>query len=271
MKIAIQGELGSFHHQAAIEMFGEQTEVKPYEIFSDVFEAVMNSETDIGLIAIENSTYGAISEVQHLLLDSSLYVIGEHYLAVNHYLMSLDDIETKDLQKGEIRSMPVALGQCKKWLGSNLPSAKLVPMYDTVGALLSTKNSRVPAAAVAGKFAATTHNAKILDGPINDARSNTTRFVVLSRKPQQQGNKYSAFLTTGHKPGSLRRHLVNFESFGYNLTHLSSMPIPDNPFSYRFFVEMTGPNPMPDDLQKNEDIRILGCYESTTDKLIRHD
>ncbi|HMQ96786.1 MAG TPA: prephenate dehydratase domain-containing protein [Candidatus Nanoperiomorbaceae bacterium] len=241
-KILIQGELGSFHHEAAIKLFGSDIEIIPCSSFTSVFAQIDNDI--LGLVAIENSLYGSINEVYDLLEKSDAKIIAETELSIHQNLITLPGAALADIR--EVYSHPVALAQCENYLANNLPHAEKVEFEDTAAAVRHITERNDPSlAAIASRAAAELYNTQILAPQIEDNPVNFTRFVALSKAPerhralvqQPQAGKSSITLITGHQPGALYEALGVFVSHQVNLTKLQSRPIIGEKWHYRFYLD----------------------------------
>jgi prephenate dehydratase len=270
MRVAIQGEAGSFHHQVAKQWFGNDVSIVPGETFGEVFATLARFEADMVVTAVENSLYGSINEVLDLLESYQFAVVGEVFLRVGQQLIGLPGADLKNITK--IYSHPVALAQCEQFLESNLPHAERIEHHDTAASVEFVKKlGDSHAAAIAGETAATLHGLPVLARDIEDNKANYTRFLVLSPRAERVtgANKASLVITTDHAPGALGRVLAAFAGRGANLTKLQSRPIIGEPWKYRFYLDVeTSPQILADTLAeiKKEGVEttVLGTYVAAT-------
>ena len=269
-KILIQGELGSFHHEAAVKLFGSDIEIAPCSTFQQVFARL--SDTEIGLVATDNSLYGGINEVYDLLEKSDVRIFAETELSIHQNLIALRDARITDIK--EVYSHPVALAQCENYLANNLPHAEKVEFEDTAAAVRFITEQNDPSkAAIASSASAKLYNVLILASKIEDNAVNFTRFVALSRTPELHRQlahkplvgKASIILTTNHQPGALYEALGVFVSHQVNLTKLQSRPVIGEKWRYRFYLDLEAtPNQVPEliaDLELiGNDVYHLGNY-----------
>jgi prephenate dehydratase len=236
MNIAIQGEAGSFHEQAAYEWFGSNTDIYPCMTFAQEFDAYENGDVDAIVVAVENTIYGSINEVYPLIEDCSAPIIGEVKLQIAQQLIGFEGVNPEQLT--EIYSHPVALAQCKATLQKIAPNAELIEFYDTAGAVAYVKEQKNhQAAAIAGIQAAKLHQMHVLARDIQDDPTNLTRFLVLADQDSDPGaNRSSLVITTAHKAGALAEVLNVFAKRGINLEKLQSQPIVGKPWTYKFYV-----------------------------------
>ena len=270
MHIAIQGQLGSFHHQVAKQWFGNDVQILPAETFSEVFGMLNRHETTLAIVAIENSLYGSINEVYDLIESHRYPIVGEVYLRIEQQLIALPGAKTTDIT--HIYSHPVALAQCENYLDAHFPNAERIEHHDTAGSVEFIKQSGDKSmAAIAGRVAAKTYNLPILTENIEDNKANVTRFMIIdtSGKKAPDTNKASLVIQTDHTPGSLARVLTTFADAGVNLTKLQSRPIIGKVWKYRFYVDVETSDDkltaLISEIQKNETaVTILGEYKAAT-------
>lgn len=198
-RIAIQGELGSFHDIAAHQYFGdEQVELICCATFEEVFENIKRDPTVIGIVAIENTIAGSLLHNYELLRQSGTTVVGEHRLHIEHSICCLPDDDWSTLQ--EVHSHPVALMQCGRFL-ANHPDLKAVEAEDTAGSAAFIAKHQVRGwAAICSTYAAEMYGMKVLQEGIHDNPHNYTRFLVVSNpqkaallRPIEKEQVYSVF------------------------------------------------------------------------------
>lgn len=248
MKIALQGLRGSYHHQAAIEHFGEGITLLSKRGFRGVFESLSTKESDYAIVASENSLYGSINEVYDLMLEHDLHIVGERYLRIEHALIGTEDSTLEETS--DVYSQDVALAQCDAFLRNQLPGAKRHMHFDTAGAVADVIEWGDPQkAAIAGEFAAKEYGGSVLQKNIETNHQNYTRFVVLSQDQVLSGNetKTSIILHTAdnngnndQKPGSLYAALGIFSDNNINLTKLESRPVIGKAWNYIFYIDFEG-------------------------------
>ena len=268
MRVAIQGQLGSFHHQVAKQWFGDNIEILPAETFSDVFGMLNRHETTQAIVAIENSLYGSINEVYDLIESHNYPIVGEIYLRIEQQLIALPGAKTTDIT--HIYSHPVALAQCENYLDAHFPNAERIEHHDTAGSVEFIKNSGDRSmAAIAGRVAADTYSLPILKENIEDNKANFTRFLVIdvNTKPIVNATKASLVIQTDHQPGALANVLVAFADRGVNLSKLQSRPIIGKAWRYKFYIDIeTGGAQLKhllDDIRANgTTVTVLGEYNA---------
>src|SRR3990167_9408749 len=181
VRIAYLGPESTFTHQAAMKKFGKSVGYFPCTNISDVFAEVERGRSDYGVVPVENSTEGAVNYTLDMFIESNLKICAELYLAINHYLLS-NAASLKTIN--QIYSISQALAQCRLWLESNLPAARLMPTSSTAEAaryVAEHPQFKNEIACVASLLAAKEYRLKILAPSIEDNANNTTRFIVISR------------------------------------------------------------------------------------------
>lgn len=241
MNIAFQGEPGAFSEAAIIEHFGaRQISSIPCKSFDLVFSAVSNENADYGMIPIENSLAGSIHQNYDLLLQNSLWVVGEHSLRVNHCLIGNPGAQLSEIKK--VISHPQALAQCDGYLRT-LPGISIEPVYDTAGSVkMIREKGDLSIAAIASRRAAKLYQMNILAESIEDNQANFTRFLVIARsriQPEKDA-KTSIVFTLRNQPGSLFRALSAFALRDIDLTKIESRPFIGRPWEYIFYVDFIG-------------------------------
>ena len=181
MRIAIQGEFGSFHHQA-VNTLNLDADVVPKLNFAAVFRAVLEGETELGMCAIENSLYGSINEVYRLLERHDVWIVGGVRLHISQQLIGPTPVSLAELAASNdvrILSQTPALAQVELWLDTHLPNAAREETHDTAGSVQTVVALAQPhSLAVAGAFAAKTYGGTIIAEDIQDDPYNYTRFIL---------------------------------------------------------------------------------------------
>ena len=243
MKIAIQGELGSFSHEAAEAML-PQAKVVPCARSLDVFDRVKRGTVDGAVIPIENSLAGSVAEHFDLLLGRDVHVVREFRLRIVHNLIALPGTKLGDVRR--VFSHPVALDQCRDLFTKN-PRLEPVPFYDTAGSVKHVVAERLrDAAGIASRRAVAVYGGKILKAGIEDDKKNFTRFFLIERgkikrgKPRaaRNGDKTSLAFSVKNIPGALFKALSVFALRDISLSKIESRPMRGRPWEYVFFVDL---------------------------------
>ncbi len=237
MRIAIQGQHGSFHDEAANKFFTD-FELVPCDSFAAVFQKLQGDQADFGVAAVENSLFGSLHETYDQLLASSFTIIGEVALRVKQCLIAPPDTSMSELTT--VISHPAALDQCREFLARELPNAKLIEHTDTAGAVAELASLAPGSAAIASRYAAGLYQMRVLAEDIADEPDNITRFIILSPTPKHidDANKASLILTTKHQPGALHNALGIITNNNCNMTKIESRPVRGQPFRYQFIIDI---------------------------------
>ncbi|MBR1469493.1 MAG: prephenate dehydratase [Prevotella sp.] len=247
-RIAIQGELGSFHDIAARQYFSdEQVQIICCSTFEQVYEQIERDPTIIGLTAIENTIAGSLLHNYELLRDSGTAVVGEHKLHIEHSICCLPEDSWETIT--EVYSHPVALMQCRHFL-ANHPTLKAVEAEDTAGSAEYIQRHQCRGwAAICHAEAAEMYGLKVLENQIEDNKHNFTRFLVVCnprkadfmRSPEQT-DKASLVFSLPHEEGSLSKVLTILSFYNISLTKIQSLPVIGHEWEYMFYVDVTYSN-----------------------------
>ncbi|AKU68945.1 prephenate dehydratase [Prevotella fusca] len=247
-RIAIQGERGSFHDIAAHAYFtDEQVQLTCCTTFEEVFEKVGEDPTAIAMLAIENTIAGSLLHNYELLRASGTTVVGEQRLHIQHCICCLPDDDWSTVV--EVHSHPVALMQCRSFLG-NHPGIKAVEAEDTAGAAAYIAQKQCRGwAAICSAEAARLYGMKILEDSIEDNKHNFTRFLVACHphkadflRPLTEVDKASIVFSLPHEEGSLSKVLTILSFYDINLTKIQSLPVIGHEWEYLFYVDLTFDN-----------------------------
>lgn len=239
LRIAFQGELGSFSDDAIQQLYGGDVQRLPYRDFADVTASVASGVADRGVLPIENTMAGSIAGAHDAISAMpGLHVVAETVVAVHHCLLGPPTTTFEQLTS--VLCHPVALSQCQQFFADH-PQLEVHPSYDTAGAAMDVSKIGDPAfAAVASRRAALHYDLAVIRADIEDRPDNQTRFFALSRVPQPLPDGTPArtmvMVTTGDAPGSLLTVLTPLATHGVSIRRLESRPTGE-PWSYRFFVE----------------------------------
>lgn len=240
-KIAIQGIVGSFHHQVAQEYYDQNVVVDECLSFDELVDSILSGKSAQAVMAIENSIAGPIIPNYALIDKNNLHIIGEHYLRIHQNLMALKGQSIADIK--EVYSHPMALLQCMDFL-KQYPHIKLVEDKDTAETARRIQENQLKGvAAIASKVAAEMYGLEILAPEIQTIKNNMTRFVIINKEnsfvPQDEINRASLKFELDHKRGSLAAVLNVMSDCKMNLTKIQSLPKIETPWKYSFFVDVT--------------------------------
>lgn len=238
MRIAIQGEPGSFSHEAALGMISDAV-IVPCSVSADVFKVLADETVDGAVIPIENSLAGSVLEHFDLLLQHDVKVVRESLLRIRHNLIAISGATIADIHR--VFSHPVALAQCRRFLAEH-PGMESFAYYDTAGSVKQLVELRDRhAGAIASEAAARYYGAEILKTGIEDNPENYTRFFLVLRSVDAEtdpdSNKISLAFSVENRPGSLAAALNELSRMGTNLTKIESRPVHGKPWEYVFYVD----------------------------------
>lgn len=240
LKVAYLGPEGTFTQAAVLKHFGHSVRGLALTSLEEVFQEVQGGAADFGVVPVENSTEGTISNTLDRFLSSSLHICGEVELRIHHFLMSrmktLDQVE-------RVCAHAQALGQCRGWLDEHLPNAERVPVSSNAEGARRARDER-GSAAIAGETAAEIYGLDILAREIEDRADNTTRFLVIGRKLLRPSGVDRTTLMVSAKetdtPGALFHLLEPLAKGGISLTRIESRPSRRKKWDYVFFMDIEG-------------------------------
>jgi chorismate mutase/prephenate dehydratase len=239
VSVAYLGPEGTFSHLAAIRQFGTQVALQPAANLNEVFMRTERGETHFGVVPVENSTEGAVTECFDSLVETGVTICGELMLEISQNLLRRgDDFEGIE----RVASHPQPLAQCRDWLHRRLPGVEIVETTSTTSAArMAAEDPKL--AAIGSEIAADAYDLQVVEAAIEDLRGNTTRFLVIGREmPEPSGNDLTTVVFTARKDqaGALHRLLDSFARYDVNLTSIQSRPVKSKPWEYHFFVDMEG-------------------------------
>lgn len=239
LRVAFQGELGSFSDEAIQQLWGGDVERVPYRDFADVTASVASGIADIGVLPIENTIVGSIAGTHDAISAMpGLFAVAETVVAVHHCLLATPGTDFGQLTT--VLSHPVALAQCGRFF-AEYPQLEVHAVYDTAGAAMDVSRVADPTmAAVASVRAAQHYGLQVLRADIEDRNDNQTRFLAIARaaEPLPAGTpaRTMVIIKTADTPGSLLHALTPLSRHGVNIRRLEPRPTGE-PWSYRFFME----------------------------------
>jgi prephenate dehydratase len=248
MKVAIQGELGAFSHEAAERMLPRCT-IVPCARSVDVFDRVENESVGAAVIPIENTLAGTVAEHADLMLTREVFIQAEYLLRIVHNVIAAPGVRLGGLRR--VLSHPVALDQCRDFFRRH-PKIEAVPFYDTAGSVKHVITEKLQdAAGIAGKQAAREYSGSILQSGVEDDKRNFTRFFLirkLVKTAKKKGSDYHRLIPRGanktsivfkvkNVPGALFKSLSVFALRDISLSKIESRPMRGRPWEYVFYVD----------------------------------
>ncbi len=240
LKVAFLGPEGTFTQQALYSHFGHSVRALALSTVDEVFQEVEAGNADFGIVAIENSSEGTITNTLDRFLVSPLHICGEVELRIHHCLMGKMDALPRVLR---VCSHSQALAQCRGWLDEHLPEAERVPVASNAEGARRARDEQ-GTAAIAGETAAEVYGLNILVREIEDRADNATRFLVLGRKLLRPSgaDRTTLLLSIGdtQSPGALHRLLEPLARYRISMTRIESRPSRKRKWDYVFFIDIEG-------------------------------
>ena len=239
VNVCFQGTIGSYSEEALYEFFGEDVETYAVKEFEDVFKKLKDDNIQYGVLPIENSSTGAITEVYDLLRKYGLFVVGNMTLRINHNLMAIEGTQLEDIET--IYSHSQAFKQCSDFLKEG--NFDLIPYYNTaVSAELVKEKGIKNIGAIGSERAARMNDLEIIKSNINNNDYNYTRFIVIGKKLQSNDSHdaISIVFSSLNRVGSLYDSLGIFKKNNLNMIRIESRPIVEKPWEYFFYIDFEG-------------------------------
>ena len=270
MRIAYQGVAGAYSHIASMTVYPGQ-EYLPCDTFEKAMKLVSEGEADLAMIPVENSNAGRVFDVHFLLPQTGLHIIGEVFLPINHQLLGLPGTKLADVKSAS--SHPQALAQCSEFLKRHgiKPTARIDTALSCQDVLKFQDKS---IAAIASKLAGEIYGLDVVAPNVENARNNTTRFLIMAREPEIPEDDGGAFITSfifkaKNIPAALYKALGGFATNGINITKLESYLLEGKFVSAQFYAEIES-HPSRKAFQNafdelkffSESIHVLGTYRA---------
>lgn len=266
--IAFQGEPGAYSDLACRSAYPDMTSL-PCASFEEAFAAVETGRAALGMIPIENSVAGRVADIHHLLPETGLHIVAEHFEGVRHQLLAVPGATLGTIKR--VRSHVHALSQCRKIVREL--GLQAIVHADTAGAAAYISGLNDPSeAAIASRLAAETYGLEILREDVEDQSHNTTRFIVLAQEPEVPDPRGGKSITTfvfnvRNVPAALYKALGGFATNGVNMTKLESYMVGGAFHASRFYCDVEGHPELPNlrlALEEldffSRDVKILGVY-----------
>ncbi|AIL32917.1 prephenate dehydratase [Basilea psittacipulmonis] len=238
LTVAFLGPEGSFSEEAALLQYGHAVNKLACPSFDEVFRAVETGRADVGMVAVENSTEGAVNRTQDLLLQTPLCIHAERILPIRHNLMTQSG-NMEGIQ--EIHAHPQALAQCQLWLRQFYPLIPCVPATsNSAAAKLASESKQI--AAIAAEHAADYWGLDIVARDIQDDPQNRTRFVAIGRiKSLPSGKDRTSFIVAvPNRSGALYHLITPLNQYGVSMTRFESRPAKNGQWDYYFYIDVEG-------------------------------
>ena len=263
--VACQGIEGAYSQIACDHLF-KAPNIKFFQSFDNVFQAVESGECQYGILPIENSTAGSVNAVYDLMIRHNFSIVRSARLKISHNLLARHGAKRSDIR--EVYSHEQAISQCAGYL-AKLGVKINVAANTAVAARMVADSNRSDVAALSSRFCAEHYGLDILEENVQDQDSNYTRFICISKKPEiyPGADHTSLMMILPHKPGSLYHVLAKFYALNINLRKLESRPLPGREFEFMFYFDIEASVYAPEveklfrDLEsESEQLRYLGSY-----------
>ena len=235
--VACQGVEGAYSQIAADKLFSLPN-IMYFNSFEGVFQAVEKGLCRYGILPIENSSHGSVTQVYDLMKKHNFHIVRGLKLKIDHSLLAKQGCKMADIK--EIFSHEQAIAQCCEFLDS-LKGVKVTVVENTaVAAQIVAESERADVAAISSHNCAELYGLTALGVDVQDNRNNYTRFICISKKLEiyPGANKISLMLSIPHRPGSLYEMISKFSVLGLNLTKLESRPVPEKDFEFMFYFDI---------------------------------
>ncbi len=239
-KVVFFGERGSYTEQAMLEYFQQEVSGIPAATFGEIMQAVKEGKAEYGVLPLENSSTGTLSDIFDLLAEYDNVIVGEHVIKIEHHLWGLPGAKLSDIRR--VYSHRQGLLQCSGFL-SNHPGIEQEEYGSTAACARRILEERDPTqAAIASRKAGEALGLSLLQASIHNDATNSTRFIIISNQRiyYKDAERTSLCFVLPHKSGSLYHMLSHFIYNKINMTRIESRPITGKAFEYRFFVDIEG-------------------------------
>lgn len=267
IKAVFQGADGAYSQAAMQTYFGNEVSSFSVDTFRDAMSAIEEGRADFAVLPIENSTAGIVSEIYDLLVEFENYIVGEQIIKIEHCLLGAPGAKIEDIKT--VYSHPQSLMQSARYLNEHPNWQQISMQNNAYAARKVAQDADASQAAVASAFAGKIYGLEILEQGIQQAESNSTRFIIVTNQKvfRQDAHKISICFEIPHESGSLYHILSHFIYNNLNMTKIESRPIEERNWEYRFFVDFEGN--LADSAVKNalrglreeaRNMKILGNY-----------
>ena len=266
VRVVFQGAEGAYSQAAMVRFFGDQIDSVHVDTFRDAMSAIDEGSADFAVLPIENSTAGIVNEIYDLLVEFENYIVGEQIIRIEHCLLGLPGTRISDITT--VYSHPQSLMQSSRYLSAHDWQQISMP-NNAFAARRVAEDRRADQAAIASEYAAKVYGLEVLDKPVNNVSSNSTRFIIVTNQKifRRDAKKVSICFEVRHESGSLYHLLSHVIYNNLNMTKIESRPIEGRTWEYRFFVDFEGN--LADSAVKNalrglreeaSNLRVLGNY-----------
>ena len=266
VSVAYLGPEGTFTQEAALKHFGHSAVSVPKSAIDEVFRDVIAGSCNYGVVPVENSTEGVVSNTLDSFVDSSLQICGEVELRIHHHFMVGPNTNRESITR--VYSHAQSLAQCRKWLDANYPNIERVAVSSNAEAARRVAGEW-NSAAIAGEMSCQLYGLSKIWERIEDLSDNSTRFLIIGREPVPPSgdDKSSVLVAVRNQPGALHELLEPFRENGVDLTRIETRPSRSGKWNYHFFIDFSGHAEQPEIARlleqlsaKVADLKLLGSY-----------
>ena len=265
-RVVFQGADGAYSQAALHQFFGD---IKSFhvETFRDAMESIEEGSADFAVLPIENSTAGNVSEIYDLFVEFENYIVGEQIIPIEHCLMACPGTKIEDIER--VYSHPQSLMQSNRFLRDHANWEQITMKNNAFAAQKVAEDKDIHQAAIASAYAAEFYGLEVLKKGVNQSKLNATRFIIVTNQKVflKTSNKISICFELPHESGSLYHMLSHFIYNNLNMTKISSRPIEDRSWEYRFFIDFDGnlsdgavKNALRGIREEARNMKILGNY-----------
>lgn len=234
--VACQGIEGAYSQITADKIF-KSANIMYFRTFDGVFQAVESGLCSYGILPIENSSYGSVTQVYDLMLGHNFHIVKDYKLRITHRLLTKPGTKFEDIK--EVYSHSQAIGQCSRFLKENSSIKVTIVENTAVAARTVADSDRTDVAAISSPDCAALYGLETVRSDIQNTDNNYTRFICISKDLQifPGASKTSIIMALGHTPGALADTLAKFSSLGLNLTKIESRPVAGSDFEFMFYLD----------------------------------
>lgn len=236
-RVACPGTTGSYSEEAGLQIF-KDGDIHFFKTFDEVFKAVQSGEYEYGIVPIQNSSAGSVTQTYNLLKEYDLHIAATTKVKISHCLAAKENVDISKIK--DVYSHEQAISQCSEFIAKN--GYNPVSYYNTALAAELVANCDEPLAAICSEECAKLFGLAIIESGIADCKDNYTRFILISRDVYtcENANIVSVSLSLPHTSSALYRLLTKFSVAGLNLLRIESRPIATKDFDVLFYLDFEG-------------------------------
>ncbi len=236
--VACQGVEGAYSSAACQKIF-EKPSIMYCQSFESVFQAVESGLCSYGVVPLENSSAGSVTQIYNLMSEHKFSIVRSTKMQIQHNLLAKKGTRLEDIR--EVYSHPQAISQSEEFISSLGKSVKVTECANTaVAAKMVAESNRTDIAAISSEICASQYSLEIVKSCIQNTKNNYTRFICFSKNLEiyPGADRTSLLIKTPHRAGALYSVIANFYSLGINIIKLESRPIPESDFEFMFYFDI---------------------------------